>query len=177
MDAKIIAGIIGFLAAIVATVITGYINHRLLMKKAAFDANLEREKNKQEKEDEQELHVRSLKEQTIKNLNLLSLKFSMANADITSDQSNPIEYHNDNFNNAYELLCDIKMVISLYFPKHKSHIKEIEKQASFYWGYYKQHLSSELKDYTSTESGFNKGLSASHQCTEKIAELNRLLGA
>lgn len=175
MDAKIIAGILGFLAAIIATLITAYVNNRLLMKKAQFDAEQDRKKQILEAEHEHKLHVRTLKEQTIKNLNLLSLRFSYANSDITSDKTDPIEYHDENFNEAYELLSEIKMVISLYFSKYKEEIREVEKQASLYWGYYKRHLESENKDYTTPESNFHQALNASENCTSKIGELKRLL--
>lgn len=171
MEPQVKAGLIGFLAALAASGLTGYINHYLLMKKAKFDAEQEKLKHEREKQHEQALHIRELKELALKNLNLLSLTLSFSKLDMASSSENSVKYHNENYDQAHTLIAEIMMVVSLHFPKFKSEFKKIEGEANCYWGHFKGYLSSENKDTQSPESNFQKACASSIKCLELIKNL------
>jgi len=159
LDPRIQAGIIAFVAAILATAINNYFGFRLARIKAEEDAKLSDYQN-----------LRLQREQALKNLYLLSTKLSFSKVDMAEGKED-VKWFNDNYDSANELIAELMMSFSLYFREYKEDFKPLLGQASYYWKFYKDHLSSEKRDYESPESNFQRSLQASLTCKEIIDKL------
>ncbi|UZE09643.1 hypothetical protein [Pseudomonas sp. B21-053] len=130
MDVRLQAGIIAFVAAIIATAITAYVNFYLARKKS-----------EQEKALLAGEILRVKREETLKNLYLLSTKISITKLDMASGPSALTDF-NKNYDNINEHLAEITMSLTLYFPAAKKVFDPIGVEAAEYWKNFKNHLVS-----------------------------------
>lgn len=156
MDPRIQAGIIAFVAAILATAITSYVNFRLARIKAETDKVLADAQNR-----------RAKKEQTLTNLFLLKTKLSFFKIDMTETVED-IKAFNENYDHANELIAEVRMALALYFPDSSDHFETILEESGYYWKCYKEHLMSGDKNYEDPDSNFQRALQASSECQEVI---------
>lgn len=159
LDPKIQAGIIAFITAILATAINNYFAFRLARIKAEEDKKLSESQN-----------LRLQKEVTLKNLYLLSTKLSLTKVEM-AEGKNDVKWFNANYDSANELIAELMMSFSLYFNQHKDDFKPLVGEASYYWKCYKDHLSLEQKDFTSSDTNFQRAFQASLTCNEIITKL------
>jgi hypothetical protein len=159
LDPRIQVGIIAFIAAMLATAINNYFGFRLAMIKAEEDKKLSDFQN-----------FRFQREQTLKNLYLLSTRLSFSKADMAEGKDD-VKWFNDNYDSANELIAELMMSFSLYFQEYKKDFKPLLGEAGYYWKCYKDHLSTENKDFESPKSNFQRSLHASFTCKEIIDKL------
>ena len=163
IDTRIQAGIIAFVAALLATAITGYINYRLVRVKAEEDRKLSDWENK-----------RAKKEETLSNLFLLSTMLSFSKIDMAGTREE-IKFFNENFDSANELIANIRMSLSLYFPEYSDEFEPVLGESTYYWKCYKDYLVSEEPDSQGPESSFQRSLQASLECQEIIRNIESKL--
>jgi hypothetical protein len=156
MDPRIQAGIIAFVAAMLATAITSYVNFRLARIKSEGDKKLSEWQNKREK-----------KEQALKNLFLLKTRLSFSKIDMASSKED-IKWFNENYDKSNELISEIRMALALYFTNHSDRFEHVLRESGYYWKCYKDHLSSDNKIYDDPDSDFQRALHASLECQEVI---------
>ncbi|MDA3877707.1 MAG: hypothetical protein PF483_11545 [Halothiobacillus sp.] len=165
LDPRIQAGIIAFVAAILATAINNYFGFRLARIKGEEDKKLSNFQN-----------LRTQREKALRNLYLLSTMLSFSKVDMANGREDVKDF-NKNYDAANELIAELMMSFSLYFREYKEDFKPLPGEAGSYWKYYKDHLISENKDYGSPASNFQKSLNASRTCNDIIHKLVADLGS
>ena len=159
LDPRILVGVITFIAVILASIINNYVGFYLARIKTEEDKKLSELQN-----------IRCQREQALKNLYLLSTRLSFSKADMAEGKDD-LRWFNDNYDSANELIAELMMSFSLYFQEYKKDFKPLLGEAGYYWKCYKDHLSSEKKDYDSPCSNFQRSLQASLACTQIIDNL------
>lgn len=159
LDPRIQAGLIAFIAAMLATAINNYFGFRLARIKAEEDKKLSVFEN-----------VRNQREKALRNLYLLSTMLSFSKVDMANSKEDVKDF-NKNYDLANELIAELMMSFSLYFTKYKKDFKPLLGEAGYYWKCYKDHLLSEKRDYDSPKSNFQRSLQASLTCKEIIDKL------
>jgi len=85
-------------------------------------------------------------------------------------------YFDKNYDEAHDLISEILMVSSLYFPSVKAKLEFIAGKANLYWGYFKSTLKIDIsQNQKSWQINCNEATSASIDCLKLIEEAKKQL--
>ena len=160
MEVTTVNVLVGAGSALAGAIISGITQYLLIEKKAKKDRELSDYYN-----------FRAIVENTHTKLGKLSLMLSISKADMAHGEEK-LKYFNENYDKANELMSEIIMACTLYFPSVKSNISPIQGEANRYWGYFKAVLMSngeKTADYIQGNS--RKSAEASINCLAIIEEV------
>ena len=164
MDVKLTYALIAACSALSGSLLSGFIQAYLIDRRAKKDRELSNYENK-----------RSLAEKMYVNLSSLSLKLSLTKVDM-AEGDNKIRYFDKNYDEAHDLISEILMIASLYFPVVKKKLEPISGKANLYWGYFKATLKIDIsKNEEGWQHNCNKATAASFDCLELIEAAKKQL--
>ncbi|WP_444933047.1 hypothetical protein ACJJIW_18665 [Microbulbifer sp. JMSA004] len=157
MDIKSTYALIAACSALSGALLSGVLQAYLIEKKSKIDRELSNYENR-----------RKLAEKIHFNLSSLSLKLSLAKVDMAEGEDK-IRYFDKNYGEAHDLISEVLMISSLYFPGVKEKLLTIEDQANLYWGYFKATLKIDIaENQEGWQFNCDKATSASIDCLELI---------